>query len=159
MRLMLFVLLLCAAAPARALDLCPAYRTIHDRVVVEKVRSGIPFKLLGIATDGNATFRRIVHVEFNLWDEKLTVETLGGQRVTCTLAQASEKICQALSFPEVPAGRAYRYQLLLNPVLGDKLSRLKENGGKGAGLLQVNWQRLAKDLETERVLLDEEVAP
>lgn len=159
MKRLLLTLPLWVAGTAKALDVCSAYSGIHDREITNKVRSGVPFKLLSIASDGQNTYRRIIHIEFDLWSELLTVETIGQSRESSNLKEAANKICRALSFAEAPLGRQYRYQLLLNPLLGDGLKRFKSSGQTGSGLLQVNWDRLAKDLETEKVLIDRELGP
>ncbi|MDQ3232413.1 MAG: hypothetical protein M3Q07_11375 [Pseudobdellovibrionaceae bacterium] len=135
------------------------YKHVHDKDIASRIQSGIPFKLMSVAVEGNSAYRRIVRIEFDLWSEILTIETLGGVRVTSNIKDASSKICQALSFPEAGKSHRYRYRLLLNPLLEDNLKKLRKQENGRSGLLEVNWGRLARDLETEKVLIEGEFTP
>lgn len=159
MRRLILVLALWAAGTAQAIDVCSVYAGVHEREIANRIRSGIPFKLLSIASDGQNTYKRIVHIEFDLWTELLTIEILGRSREASNLKEASNKICRSLSFSEAASGRKYRYQLFLNPLLGEGLKRLKASRQTDSGLVQVNWDRLARDLETEKVLINKEFEP
>jgi hypothetical protein len=155
MRRLLFLGLL-GATSAPALDICPQYQAIHERDVVPRIRSGVPFKLLSIAVNPTGSFKRIVRIEYDLWNETVTIDALGHQSEVSPIASAGKKICAALSFPDAPSGEKFEYRLLLNPVLGEGLKRLQENGQSGSGLLRINWGRLVRDLETEKVLIEKE---
>jgi hypothetical protein len=151
---------LSAALPAAALDACPAYLKIHQRDIDPRIRSGIPFKLLSVAVNEQGIFRRIVRLEYDLWDETVTIETLGHGTEVAKLAGVGARVCKALSFPEAPAGKRYEYKLFLNPVLGEGLARLAGAAQEShSGLLQIDWVRLTKDMETEKVLLQTELGP
>jgi len=156
-RLLPLSLILCNATLAHALDVCPSYHRIHEREIVPRIKSGIPFKLLSIAADDRNSFRRIVRIEYDLWNETLSIEVLGRQKSVSTLKEASAKICEALSLKEIPDKQTYQYRLMLNPVLGEGLQRLKEKSDGRSGLLEINWHRLAKDLETEKTLIESEL--
>jgi hypothetical protein len=154
----LMILILCAfgAEGIWALDVCPVYKKIHDHDVVPRIKSGIPLRLLSIAT-GDQNYKSIIRVEFDLWSEMVSVAQVGKKKETCKLKDSAAVICRNLSFPEAPIGKSYDYRLLLNPLVGGRLRQL-QNDKDGAGkLIQVNWERLIRDLETEKVLLSEKV--
>lgn len=142
---------------AMALDICPQYGPIHDKEILPRIKSGIPFKLLSIAADDNNSFRRIVRIEFDLWNETLNIEVLGKGKTKSSMKDAAKDICNALALTEAGDHRKYQYRLMLNPVMGEGLQRLKEKGEGRSGLLEINWERLAKDLETEKNLIDSEI--
>lgn len=154
----LLLIFLGIATTAKALDVCSAYSRIHEREIIPRIKSGIPFQLLSVAADGHESFRRIVRIDYDLWNETLGVEVIGRQRETCVVKDAIVMICRALSFPEASAGHKYQYRLLLNPVLGEGLRRLREHGDSRSGLLEINWDRLAKDLDTEKTLVESELS-
>lgn len=156
MRRLLPVLFL-TATTAHALDVCPIYGSVHEKEIIPRIRSGIPFKLLSIAADANEAYRRIVRIEFDLWNETVAIEVIGKSRETSTLKDAPSKICHALSLPELLKGHRYKYRLMLNPVLGEGLQQLKEKTDGRSGLLEIKWDRLAKDLETEKTLIESEL--
>ncbi len=156
MRCLLPVLFL-TATTAHALDVCPIYGSVHEKEIIPRIRSGIPFKLLSIAADSNEAYRRIVRIEFDLWNETVAIEVIGKSRETSTLKEAPGKICQALSLPELSKNQKYKYRLMLNPVLGEGLQKLKEKTDGRSGLLEIKWERLAKDLETEKTLIESEL--
>jgi len=158
-RLLGLLFMIAAASEAAALDVCPAYAKIHKGVIVERIRSGIPFKLLSIAASEHGSYRRVVRLEYDLWEEELTVESLGRTTTNCKMTGSMLEICKALSFPEAPAGQRYQYRLFLNPVLGEGLARFGKGTSTSSGFLKVNWRRLAKDLDTEETLIDTEFAP
>lgn len=153
-----FITLLCLlSGTAMALDVCPQYSSIHEKEIMPRIRSGIPFKLLSIAADDNNSFRRIVRIEFDLWNETLNIEVLGRGKTKSSMKDAAKDICQALSLTEASVKHKYQYRLMLNPVMGEGLQRLKDKGEGRSGLLEINWERLAKDLETEKTLIDSEI--
>jgi hypothetical protein len=152
MRYLIF-LLLAVTSGAAALDLCPQYIKIHAKDVDPRIKSGIPFKLLSVASDGEHTYRKIVRIEYDLWSEKVGVETLGGEKQVVTINASEGVICQQLSFANVKS-RELRYQILLNPDLSDGLSKLKSRGAGKSGFLGINWKRLAQDLNSEKLLLE-----
>jgi hypothetical protein len=152
MRYLIF-LLLAVTTGAAALDLCPQYVKIHAKDVEPRIKSGIPFKLLSVASDGGQTYRKIVRIEYDLWGEKVGVETLGGEKQVVSIDAAEGVICQQLSFTNIKS-RAVRYQILLNPDLSDGLSKLKSQGSGKSGFLGINWKRLAQDLNSEKLLLE-----
>ena len=143
---------------AKTLDLCPVYGPTHDAAVLPKLRSGIPFRLLSIAVAADGTLlRHVIRLEYDLWTETVTIDTLGKGTLHAPVAQSAAPICQALSFPDAPPGKAYDVRVLLNPLLGDRLQRLR-SGELGNGLLQVNWDRLVRELESEKVLMTAELS-
>jgi hypothetical protein len=152
MRYLIF-LLLAVTSGAAALDLCPQYVKIHAKDVEPRIKSGIPFKLLSLASDGGQTYRKIVRIEYDLWSEKVGVETLGGEKQVVSIDAAQGVICQQLSFTNVKS-RDVRFQILLNPDLSDGLSKLKSQGSGKSGFLGINWKRLAQDLNSEKLLLE-----
>jgi hypothetical protein len=153
MRRLLCFLPLLVSGSAHALDACPLYKSIHEKEIVPKIKSGIPFKLMSIATNDDELHKNIVHLKFDLWSEKITIETIGGARETSPLKDAESAICRALSLPRARQADGYHYRLLLNPVLGESFKKTK---GISTGFLKVDWNRLARDLETEKVLIDED---
>ena len=147
-----------ARVMAKTLDLCPVYGPPHGAEVLPKLRSGIPFRLLSIAVaDDGTLLRHVIRLEYDLWNETVTIDTLGKGILHAPVAQAAASICRALSFPDAPAGKRFDVRLLLNPLLGDRLQRLR-SGEVGNGLLQVNWDRLVRDLESEKVLMTAELS-
>ncbi len=153
----LWALLIFIPLEAYALDVCPAYAPIHEKEILPRIKSGIPFKLLSLAADRKTPHRRIVRLEYDLWDETLLIEIIGRSKSKSTLKDAQGEICKALSIPEGEKGQVYTYRLMLNPVLGEGLTKLKEKGEESQGLLEINWDRLAKDLETEKTLIESEL--
>lgn len=156
-RLWLAAVAMLLSARAAALDLCPIYGPVHASETLPRLKSGIPFKLLSVAAgDGSVVYRRIVRLTYDLWDEKVTVEALGQGTEDVPLGSVAPRICRALSFPEAAPGR-YRVRIFLNPVLGKGVEKLR-TGEIGTGLLQVNWDRVLKEMETEKMLLDQELS-
>lgn len=152
----LLIFLAFGASKIRALDLCPVYQKIHDKDVLPRIKSGIPLRLLSIAAS-DQSFKVVVRIEYDLWNELITVERQGAKKERCKLPESAGVICRLISFPEAPGGRAYEYRLLLNPVIGDRLKTLQAGQNGSGKLIEVNWARLIQDLETEKVLISEQV--
>lgn len=152
----LLVLTLLAASPAAALDVCKLYTPIHEKDVLPRIKSGIPFKLLSLAADEQHTYKKVVRIEYDLWSENVTIEIIGSGKKTTPLTASLDPLCEALSLPELH-GKNIRYRLMLNPALGEGLQKLKAKGGEKSGLLEIDWNRLAKDLDTEKTLIESEI--
>lgn len=155
------IALLILSSRAFGVDLCPSYATLHEREIIPRIRSGIPFKLLGVAIGNDGTVqRRALRVEYDLWKEKVTVEVIGQGRETVGLSKSQDHICRALSFPGSKTLVKHQYRLFLNPVLENGLERLRSTKGTdSAGFLKIDWGRLVKDIETEKILLEREFTP
>lgn len=156
MRRLLLVVLALLASPATAVNVCPNYGPIHDKEVLPRIKSGIPFKLLSIAASEQQSSKRIVRIEYDLWNETLQIEVLGQKKTSSTLKNSLQSICEALSLPDV-GGSKIQYRLLLNPALGEGLQNLKSKIEDRSGLLEINWERLTKDLDTEKTLIESEI--
>lgn len=159
MRCLILAMTVVTATSARALDVCSRYHNIHHKDVIPKILSGVPFKLLSVAADSQGTYRKIVRVDYDLWTEKVGVEVIGGTRQGSDLKGSEAVICQAISMPEVKGMSLLKYQLLLNPDLSDGLEKLHAKGVSRSGFLEINWKRLAKDLDSEKLLIESEVTP
>jgi hypothetical protein len=157
MRLAILLIALVSTGAA-GMDLCPQYASIHAKEVAPRIKSGIPFKLLSVATDGEHTSRKIVRIEFDLWNEKVEVETFGDKKQKVDLRGAEALICQQLSIGDI-RGQGARFQILLNPDLSVGLSKLRIRGVGKSGLLGVNWKSLAQELNSEKILLEGNVQP
>ncbi len=155
--ILLFFLLSYSAA--HALDVCGLYKNVHQRDIVRRIKSGIPFKLLSIAGDGEASYKTIAHIKYDLWSEVVTIDDLKNKVKTVSFPESEKAICQFISFPNALAGKNYHYQLHLNPIVGDMISTNNKRQTQGIDFLKVNWRRIAKDLETEKVLLEIDIKP
>ena len=152
---MILTLLALMPRPAAALDVCSVYGPAHARDITKKIASGIPFRLLSVAvaSDGHV-YRKVVRIKYDLWDEIVTITPFEATPERARLSDASAKICAALSLPEAPPGPAYSYRLLLNPVDLDSLKEMSVHSE--SGLIRINWERVMKDLETEKALVEHE---
>lgn len=157
MRRCLLTLILLSGSPASALDVCALYTPIHDKDILPRIRSGIPFKLLSLAADESNTTKKVVRVEFDLWSENLTLEVIGGEKRSTTLALAPQALCESISLPDIQ-GKSIRYRLMLNPALGESLQKLKPKSEGKSGFLEIDWERLAKDLDSEKTLIESEIS-
>lgn len=159
MRTILIGVLLCSTPKIYALNLCPLYHKIYISDVEPKIRTGIPFKLLSIAAGTDLTWKRIVSVRFDLWNDQVVMEIPGGEVHKVAISSAEKELCRMLSLPEVPPGKSVFYRLLLNPTLDGDLSSMTHKGRSSFGFLNINWQRVVAGLQTERILMESELTP
>lgn len=147
-------------------SLCGRYNDVYKTQILQKIQSGIPFELMGVLFDksGDIHQRYPVRISFDLWDEVVTVES--GEKILAKipLKQTQEKLCSYLEMPSTAFARGehYTYRLLLNPMWAGRVARLRAQvapGAESTAMLRVNWDKLAREMPSEKVLLEWEVSP
>jgi len=141
---------------------CSIYQDAYKNEIKAKIRAGIPFELMSaLFEDGALVAKKVIHINFNLWDEVLTMKANDHLLGKISLIDAAEQLCKFLEIPEtLKSGRRYTYRLLLNPMWGERMARLQLSTGHDLDnkrLIGINWKKLAEEMPSDRVLLEKEV--
>ncbi|MEK6705426.1 MAG: hypothetical protein AABZ06_06535 [Bdellovibrionota bacterium] len=141
---------------------CSIYQDAYQNEIKTKIRAGIPFELMSaLFEDGALISKKVVHVNFNLWDEVLTLKSDDHLLGKISLADAPGLLCKFLELPEaLKSGRHYTYRLFLNPMWGERMARLQISTGHNLDnkrLVGINWKKLAEEMPSDKILLEKEV--
>jgi hypothetical protein len=143
---------------------CEIYREVYHRDIERKLRGGVPFELMALwLQDGQVVARRVVHLSYDLWDEVITVKEEERVLKRIPSKQGAAEVCRFLEPPtgDLKSGTKIIYKLLLNPLWAGRVARLKASSalpGGEVGILHVNWDRVARELDPETTLLSQELS-
>ena len=162
-----FAALLASAATPAPKGGCAFFAAAYGAQVKPKILSGIPFELMSLVSHGDDLVgRKVVHVQYDLWEEVVKIQNLAGQEDKVKLDQAEAELCFLLSGrpKTLKPGRSYEHRILLNPMWKGRVERLKERleavgGDTRTRLLDVDWKHVAADLPKENVLVTRELKP
>lgn len=141
---------------------CDFYREVYQSEIKPKIQSGIPFELMGVLTeDGSLIARRVIHINFNLWDERVTMKSEDRVLAKVELKESGSMLCRHLEMSEpLKRDKKYVYRLLLNPMWGERMARLQVFSGADLAqgrIIGINWRKLADEMPSDKILLEKEV--
>lgn len=139
---------------------CGFYKKTFETEIVPKIQAGVPFELMAtLFEDGHLIAKKVVHLKYNLWDEVVTLRA--GEQIlgNLVMSKIQDGLCEHLEITESPKpSRKYTYRLLLNPMWGERMARLKASTGtENFRIMGINWKTLADDMPSEKILLEKDV--
>jgi len=167
----IILLLLSASVEAKSNDnrFCGLFGEVYQHSVRKRILSGIPFELMGAlfgtgSEQGMLLGKKSVHITYNLWDELILVRS--GEKILgrFSIDDGRKELCKFLEIgmgvPGVVSGKKYRFRLLLNPMWNERMARLQIATSvelENRRLVDINWKKIAEDMPSEKVLMEEEL--
>ena len=154
------LLVLCALgltpAAQGSVGVCGLYRDAYQAEIKAKIQGGVPFELMSaVFVDGKLVDKRAVRIAFNLWDEVVTVKDGDRTLGRFSMPSADGELCKYLDL-DARKGH-YTYRLLLNPLWGERITRLQvANEGTHEGIMGINWRKLAGEMPSDKILIERE---
>lgn len=158
--------LLCAlglALEARGgVGVCGFYRDAYKTEIKSKIQAGVPFELMSaIFADGSLVEKKAVRVSFNLWDEIVSLKSGDQPLARFPFSDGENQLCKHLEVGDsLSNGRHYTYRLLLNPLWGERITRLQvasEGSVESGKIMGINWRKLATEMPSDKVLLEKDL--
>ncbi len=142
---------------------CGFFEMAYRGEIRPKIETGVPFEIMGALFEENVLVnKKVVHVQFNLWDEIVTLKSEDRVIARASPKDAENVLCGSLEFEDpLKSGKKYTYRLLLNPLWGERLTRLQITAGGrrpgAAGIIGIDWKRLVQEMPSDKVLLQKEL--
>lgn len=142
---------------------CGVYGEAYQKEILPKIQAGVPFELMSaLFEDGKLTQKKVVHISYNLWDEVITVKSAGKTAGKFPLKVGVTELCRHLDWEEpAKSGHKQVVRLLLNPLWSERITRLQMSTGgepNSKRMIGINWQKLADEMPSEKVLLEKEIS-
>jgi hypothetical protein len=156
----LFVIFLSSVISREAIA-CPWFRAPYRERILPKITGGIPLELVGLVTRGDELLdKKFVRVQYDLWDETVTLSAGSNAGKPIPLKAAEQAICTLFGGAEgsVEAGAGSTLRMYLNPVFEGRLQRIaekmaSETNASALSLLEVNWRRLMRNNGNQTLIL------
>ena len=142
-----------------AINVCNLLSEKAEKEVLTNTKRGVPFQLLSIAVSSKDKIvkRRIIRIEYDLWDELVTIKEREKVIKIVPVVKSMTQICKIISFPEISSKSDFIYQLFLNPGQNYRFKYLRKNNKSPTDrLLNVDWDKVLKDYESEQLLFEYE---
>lgn len=142
---------------------CQQFSAAYHSGIQPRILKGLPFELMAtMESNKNAIFKKILYLQYDLWDEIVTVKEHEHVIFKINITQLETPLCQALSpspsEQKVIVGHI-RYSLVINPMWEGRLARLKTNllATTKMKIIQINWNNVLYQLPAEEILIDQEL--
>jgi len=146
-----------------AVGICSFYQDAYRNEIRPKIQGGVPFELMSVVIDDDhLVSKKAIRIVYNLWDEIVMLKS--GEHVVArfALSNGEAELCKYLEISdELKAGHKYKFRILLNPMWAERMTRLQvasDHDTQGSKIVEINWQKLAGEMPSEKTLLEKELA-
>lgn len=143
-------------------QICHHLSQVYRSGILPKIMKGLPFELMATIEQNRSTiFKKILYIQYDLWDEIVTGKDQGQIVFRIAIAQVENPLCQALA-PSPTDGKEitgkFRYSVMVNPMWEGRLARLKSSllDTTKMKIIKINWNNMLYQLPAEEILIDQE---
>ncbi len=152
--LLLIIFLLTFDLIAEKDPFCPLPANAESRIMAQ-LTSAIPFKLVSVISSKKGFhFQQTIQLEFDLWDEKVSIKIPNKTEQFYNLKETPQALCNIFSKKNLPKAGSYTFRLLLNPQLDGNLTQFQSIGQDSTKWLHLDWDKLLKESKVKTLIFE-----